>query len=717
MKKKLKVILHHDVSDQVMIDRHFSLGQFLKRLLFGLINGAATALYYIGLSIISLPKIPKLVISFFSEKNWRLKFNKSLSFIIMIAIASAPIVVFKTASEGQRLTGRVLGISQDAIGEIGSAKDAISAQDYSLAQANFKTALEQLKLAQSELDQSSLVLQSIVKLSPDSYSSEHVLQAAQLLTESAVIGSELLGLVENLKFSPEGLAYNHDSRVSEVIVSVRDNCIKISDKLKRANELLAPLNADVLPAQYQSVLKDSQALVASLSAQTESLGLLGQLFADLMLGEKRFLVVLQNNNEIRGSGGFIGTIGQGKINDGSIQALDIRTVYDPDGQLQEWVKPPFQQQAVNNRLYLRDSNWFASFPDSAKSISHSYERTGGETPDLVIAITPDLFIEMLDLTGPITLPTYDVTISAANFVEQVQTSTSVYYDKNLNQPKQLLADLYPALMQRVAEVTKSDPLELMGVLQTNLDKKNIQLYSRNENLQSQFERFNWAGKINFTDRDYLHINFSNLGGTKTDRSLIRKVSLDTTIDNDGVTINQVSYEVTNPMPNNPALGNRSFVRVLVPLGSQLLAAGGFYKLEVPALDQNQTYYDDSLISVWNSSLNYVDKHKIWTGIEANKTMFGGWLDIAGRETKTVTFTYLLPYKISSVDRYSLLVEKQSGVLPYEFRQQINFSGRTKVWDNITTNSRSIQNQNDSALTWTTNLETDNFIGLVLEDKD
>lgn len=717
MKRKLKLILHHDVTEHVTIEHKVSLTKFISKVFFGLVNFITQVAYSVGLILVSIPKLPKIIKREFSQYRVAFNFNKTLSFIILIIIAVSPIILSKTISEGRQLGGRVLGISQDAFDGISEAQTAISNQDYTLAQSNFSNALDHLKNAQTELDQSSLFLQSIVKLSPNSYNSAHVLEAAQLLTESAVLGSELLASINEVQFTPEGLSQAQDQNLKETLISLRTKSTKISENLSKANELIEPLNAEVLPAEYQSILKDSQSLVKDLAHQTESLGLVATVFTDLLLEEKRFLVVLQNNNELRATGGFIGTIGQGKISNGSIQKLDIRSVYDLDGQLKEWVTPPSPYLAVNNRLFLRDSNWQASFPESAQSLALAYERSGGETPDLIIALTPDLFLSLLEMTGPITLPTYGVTITPDNFIEQIQTTTSLAYDKNLNQPKQMLADLYPTLMQRISEITNGNSLLMLNILQSNLASKNILLYSRDESIQSQIEKFHWAGQINETDRDYLHINSSNLGGTKTDRLLSRDSKLVTTIDPDGSIINQLTYTVSNPLPNEKGLENRSFLRVFTPKGSRLLSSNGFKSLELDKLATDKEYIIDPTVEKWQGSLKFDGNTSTFTGEESGKSFFGGWVEVAGNSSTSVTLTYQLPFKLRVMDRYSLLWQKQSGMLPLNLKHDLIFNGRKILWDNLSSTVGDSSNRTESMISWNAKLENDKFIGLVLNKQN
>lgn len=718
MKKNVKIILHHKINQNIATNKAFSISQTLKDLFTNLINLLISASYIVGLALISIPKIPKLIATYFNSfKNSHLpkpKFQKVFSFALLILIAITPIVMLQVASEGQKVGGRILGISDTILNDVSSAEQAIKDQDFTLAQNNFANVLKNLQSAESELNQSSIFLKSIVNFAPASYNSGNALEAAQLLTESAQIGSGLLNQIEQFSFSPEGLVVPEGQNSKQTLLNLKNDIDNVDQKLSKANQLLKPLDSGSLPAKYQSALKDSQDLVEDLSNQISSLRLATDLLTDILIGDKKFLVVLQNNNELRATGGFIGTIAQGRISDASIKQLDIRSVYDLDGQMQQWITPPYPMRAVNNKWYLRDANWLSDFEASAQRLSVMYEQEGGETPDLVIAMTPDLFIDLLNLTGPITLPRYKVTVSSSNFIEQIQTTTSVAYDKQLNQPKQLLADLYPSLLQKISQ-DKAGVLGLVELMQANLSKKNLMAYSRDPLVQERLTKFHWSGKVLKTEKDYLYINSSNLGGTKTDRALVRRAQIQTSIQPEGNIINQVRYTVENPLPNSPGLLNRSFVRFLVPQGSEMLAADGFTELSMPDLMKNQKYTGDQIIDDWNSDLKYDQSHKIFIGEESGKSFFGNWVEVAGGEKKTVTITYQLPFKLHNLDTYSLIWQKQSGMLGLGIGQEISYSNKQILWDNLNSHNREVVKTDPTSLSWKLdNLTEDQFIGIVLD---
>jgi hypothetical protein len=711
-KRSLKIVLHHNIEDSIDVANQKSKHKFWVRIIYGLLNLLAQISYLIGLVIVGVVSLPltlkKLFV--FKDKHFLIQKKKLAIFVLILSVAAAPIVTLSFASESWKVSGRVLGVSDDALLDIASAQKAIANEDYELAQISFTQALTKLKMMQNELNSSSAMIRAASSFAPASFNTDNFLRSATLITESGILASSLMAQVSNLTFTPGGISLpGQDTKTA--IIKLTETGLELKSKLTEAEQLLKPINTSFLPAQYQLALNTTKELLADITTKSSQLADMLVLLNDLMLGKKSFLVVLQNNNELRATGGFIGTIAQGKIADGIINDLDIRSVYDLDGQILEWLKPPSPLQAVNSRMFLRDSNWFVSFPESAKRLSVMYEKSGGETPDLIMAFTPELFLDFLRLTGPIELPTYNVVITADNFIEQIQTTTSISYDKKLNQPKQLLADLYPVLMQRLGELSKNDPLLFISILQQNLANKNILLYSRNNSLQSRFEQYNWAGKVLESEGDYLQINSSNLSGSKTDRNLNRSAILSTTVDENGNIINQLTYTVHNPLPAVEGLTNRSWIRILVPDNSKLLGASGFTNFTPADLPTDHAYHISPAISAWESELKFDEPNQVYIGKEAGKQFFANWLEVLGGQTKTISVTYQLPKKLSGqISNYRLLWQKQSGMLSFPVEQRFNFVSRTPQWSNV-----ELQRSNDSSYQWfwQSQLTSDKFTGLVL----
>lgn len=720
MKKKLKLYLHDAHYEPISYKQADGFFGFVKKVLVAPLQALIAICYAAGMFLLLLVQLPGRLIKILASlpsltkkvfvKFTQVKFQKTVAaFAVFAILAGSAVHGLNLIAAGQNVKGEVLGTSTSALGYLQDAQNSLDAQNTAAAQANLGKALEQFKNSKDTLNSTSVVLQGLLAVVPQKHDADKLLTAAQKITEAGIKGTQLLELTENMKLSAVGLSGDVNNReLLKQVQTLLDESVKLGDE---ASELINDVSINSLPEAYRPSFVTAKDAAALFQQNASTLKEVSSLIFDLLLGSKNILLVFQNNNELRASGGFMGTIGNAYMADGSISSLDIRTVYDWDGQLKQKILPPQPMYAVNSQWYLRDANWFASFPQSASRISALYEKEGGETPDLIVTLTPDVILDMLERTGPIELPQHGTTLTKENFVEKTQEATSITYDKQLNQPKQFLADFFPLLMEKLGNSDTSESTGMMAFLeifQQNLYKKHVLLFSRNADIQKKITTFNWGGELRDTDRDYLSIVNSNLGGTKTDRALQRSTNLKSQVASDGTVTNTLTYTIKNPLPSSPGLTNKSFVRVYVPRGSNLISTDGFNKdIQLPRLE-TEGYTLDEQVEEWQKDLSQDVNTGTYTGTEAGKTWFGNWLEVPGGETKTVTINYTLPYKLGNIDRQSLLLQKQPGSQTGPINYELSFGGRSSLWKS---NSAQVEN---SSLKYNQDLLADTFIGIVLK---
>src|SRR5207249_4499838 len=102
---------------------------------------------------------------------------------------------------------------------------------------------------------------------------------------------------------------------------------------------------------------------------------------------------------------------------------------------------------------------------------------------------------------------------------------SVAYNRKLNQPKKMLSDFAPILLNRLSSMDQQKWLDLLQILQNNLNSKQILLYSKETALEQKIRDLRLSGEILPSDQDYLAIINTNLGGTKTDLAVEQSVNL------------------------------------------------------------------------------------------------------------------------------------------------------------------------------------------------
>jgi hypothetical protein len=435
--------------------------------------------------------------------------------------------------------------------------------------------------------------------------------------------------------------------------------------------------------------------------------------------------LFQNNSEMRATGGFIGSYGLLSIANGHVNKFFIDGIFNPDGQLKDKIVPPAPIQKISAVWSMHDSNWFADFPMSAQKAILFYEKTGGPTADGVITLTPTIIQKLLEITGPIEMPEYDVTLDANNFVEATQFEVEVDYDKEENKPKKILSDLAPILFEKLFNASDLKNIaKVIGVLSDGLSEKQILLYSQNSQLQRIIAQQKWSGEILPADKDYLSVINTNINGFKTDAVVKENISHKADLQSDSSIIDTVTitrkhtggnfeYEWFNKV-------NANYMRVYVPQGSKLLEVSGQTReTNNPPLDYDGLGFKrDADVQAEEKNMTIDPESGTRVYNEKDKTVFANWVYVSPQEEVTITYKYLLPFSLFKVlvekerqlDSYSLVVQKQSGSLGSSFVSHISYPADYEIKWNLPENIKKETGELKNEVT----LETDYFEGVLFE---
>jgi hypothetical protein len=145
-------------------------------------------------------------------------------------------------------------------------------------------------------------------------------------------------------------------------------------------------------------------------------------------GPTTYLVLAQTVDELRPTGGFITSIGTVRIEHGRIVRLNFEKVYSAEGLdltaprqpiSGRYLQPPLplSRYLGLGQWLLRDANWWADFPASARQAARMWEQTRGERIDGVIAFNELALEALLEAVGPVQLPSGKL-ISSANVKQE-----------------------------------------------------------------------------------------------------------------------------------------------------------------------------------------------------------------------------------------------------------------------------------------------------------
>jgi len=359
-------------------------------------------------------------------------------------------------------------------------------------------------------------------------------------------------------------------------------------------------------------------------------------------GQVNYLVVLQNNDELRPTGGFLGTYGILKIKDGDIVNFDTHDIYHLDMPVQDKINitPPKQiSKYLNDKWYLRDANWSPDWPTTAKNINWFYQAESALNPEIekipefsgVIAITPKLITDFLEITGSVIVEgqVYDQN----NFQDLLQYRVERGYQilgVSSWQRKEVIGEIAKELKIKIFDLPPNKWPEIINTMINNLDAKNLMFYLADNQLESIAVQNGWAGEIKDYYGDYFMVVDANLAALKTDAVMSRSINYKVTEGSNGLFSKLTVNYVHNGKLDWKTSAYKSYTRVYVPLGSQLIKISGY------------------------------EAEEIDMGNEAGKTWFGFYLTVAPGKINNITIEYKLPSSTMLNNSYGLYIQKQPG---------------------------------------------------------
>lgn len=379
---------------------------------------------------------------------------------------------------------------------------------------------------------------------------------------------------------------------------------------------------------------------------------------------RHILILFQNHSEIRPGGGFLGSFAHVMLQKGSLVNLEVKDIYDVDGQLQKKIVPPLQLQTVTPAWGARDANWFFDFPTSAKKVSELLEESKffqeKETKfDGALAINSKIIMDILDIVGPVDLPDYNLKIDAENFLPSIQKEIEEGEDNKAGRPKKILTVLAPILFDKLGKLSEGQKVELIKKLAFRFENKDIMVYFDDLIMESYLKDLNVGGEIVELPKDfngdYLAVVNANVGGGKTDAFIKQKITLESDINLQKKITNNLIIERQHQGENEDEWWykavNQNFIQILTPLGSFLSEMiGGEEKEITPVVNyKKQKYEYDSDLEAAQLS-NAFDRQN-----------FSTWQKLGAGKTKTLTLNYGSLTSIDLKRPFKFIFEKQSGV--------------------------------------------------------
>ena len=652
------------------------------------------------------------------------------SFASVALAAFVAVFGFGLVKKGLLIKNSVIGQGQAAYVALAQAKDNMLGQNFQQSATDFSEAYDEFNEMSEEINSLSKVLVNISQYLPflsKLSTGSSLAQAGKDVSQIGVLSDQIIRQLDRINNPlPNSGSDSNPVSLLKTFQNTEANVKQIDALLKDIQNDLSRVNVDDIPSNQRDTFIMLQNKLPEIETFVDGFVNNSQIFTDILGGDgpRKYLFLFQNNQEMRATGGFIGTYGELDIFNGQVTKFFTDGIYDPDGQMKDKIVPPIPIQKISANWSLHDSNWFPDFPTSAQEAIQFYERDGGPTVDGVITMTPVVIQKLLAITGPISMPDYGVTVDQNNFINLIQQEVQVDYNKTTNKPKQILSDLAPKIMNKLFATKDLSTLsKIADALVESLNEKQILLYSSNYDIEQEISQAGWSGAILNTPKDYLSVINTNINGYKTDGVIDETINHSAAIQPDGSIIDTVTITRHHNGGNTPYdwynKVNADYVRVYVPQGSQLISAEGQTReVDSPPLDYDALGFTrDPLVQMEEDSTKIDPTTGTRIYDENNKTVFANWTYVSPQETVVLKYKYLLPFKIvmsgtDPADNYSLLAQKQSGSLGDKFTSKLTFpSDYDVIWkypDTVTQSENSLELDSD--------LTTDKFWGVAFTKK-
>jgi len=313
---------------------------------------------------------------------------------------------------------------------------------------------------------------------------------------------------------------------------------------------------------------------------------------------RKYLVVFQNDGELRPSGGFWTAYSTLIVKNGKVTPGTASNIYDLDDKLNSKVPAPriIKTYHINvPYLNLRDNNLSPDFPTDAQIFLEQYTKAMGSKDkfDAVISIDTNLLVDMVGILGKLDTRVGTFTTepdkrcngcpSIIYELEWISGRPRNYIEKNR---KDFLNPLMSSLLTNLMGSEKSKMGSIIEAGIKNINQKHVMFYFPDEEMQNIGNLANITGKIIDVNKDvdYMHLNDANFASAKSNIFITQKIKHDITI-KDGVAEHKISVTYTNPAPASNcnlekgdlclnAAQYRDMFRFYVPIGSKLIKMTG-----------------------------------------------------------------------------------------------------------------------------------------------
>jgi hypothetical protein len=521
------------------------------------------------------------------------------------------------------------------------------------------------------------LLSWLPKVGSDVASAPDLLEMAESLVNAGVLVSDAVApLLDSVQADGER-SLDLAQAVSELDAS-QPALASAKSELDRAWELQLKLEGQALSARLGQLLKLTGRYLPLLRTGVGAAQLAPELLG--ANGPRTYLILAQNDDERRPTGGWISGLGLVTVEQGQVSDLSFADSWAVDNlQVPHETPPESMYRTLWAEIWLfRDANWSPDFPASAQIAEGILQRDQGIVVDGVIGVDQRALQLLVGALAPLEVESSDEPVNASNvltFVRQAwaepQEGVTLAdgWSEWVSHRKDFMSDLAGAMLHKVQEQPETvDLSRLARSLLKSLQERHILVYLHDEEAAALLASQRWDGGMVVESGDYLQVVDANVGFNKVDPNVKRQITYRVDLSDPEHAQAELVVAYRNEsrravesclqaIESLPTYKQRmqgcfwNYVRVYVPEGSRLDAA------------ERETVPEGSLLNRYRFA-PLGDAGPDTGPVENGKVAHGLFFALAPGEQREVRLAWqLAPGAVEregDLVRYRLLVQKQSG---------------------------------------------------------
>ncbi len=546
------------------------------------------------------------------------------------------------------------------------------------------------------------LLRWLPKYGPDVANAPTLLAMAQALVDGGVlIFDGLSPLVDQLQPADPSASnpgqQSLDLRLTVAALDAAEPSLAAAEvELQRAAQLQTGLNTEALSPRIARLLDLTERYLPLLRTGMS----VAQISPELLgaRGERTYLILAQNDDERRPTGGWISGMGLLTIAQGQITEVNFSDSWAVDNlNVPHEIPPDSMFRVLWAEIWLfRDANWSPDFPASAQVAERILERDQGISVDGVIAVDQRALQMLVAAMEPLAVESSEEPITGANVLTYIRHSWSEPQEgvtsaeswaEWATHRKDFMADLVAAMLDKVQNRPQGlDLTKVANALWRGLRERHILVYLHGGEAADLLASLKWDGALVETQGDYLQVVDANVGFNKVDPNVQRTITYKVDLTDPASARAEVTVHYQNKSQRTVETCLQqvewlmsyeermhgcywNYVRVYVPEGASLLTS------------ERESLPSGSLLSLYHFALP-ADAGPDTGPVEKGKVPFGLFFLLEPGGERDVRLPYRLPAGLVQKEggswRYQLLVQKQAGALAVPLRLMVSLPPNSRL---------------------------------------